>query len=836
MIQNNKSSRLFDLDQTLHDLAHYLPAQSPLKDFIHHNTLHAFQDLTFFEGVSFARILFGYKTLLSLNEFKALFENGLIKSEQIDRVIKDMKLSEGVDYWKNKLLTSKDSIRYEGKVGQIRKVWKDHYHFDISALTHHILFRIVCNYLDQGISIWKFPTNGEGLLNAVREIENGTTFSFFRSKKGRELILDTSIGVRELLERLVGSEENFESYLYDLSFAHQGWSGMVAQLESNPNTLLDRREISLKDFIHLELIFELDAAYNQFGEQFEPLGKYIDCKLNYLEKPEKVEEDILFQIWQEAYEWSYYDTILFGIQQKKSIQKAKEDKTFQAVFCIDDREGSIRRYVEKLDPKCETFGMPGFFGVEFYFQPEGGKFIEKVCPAPVTPKYLIKEVDSSRKTRKEIQFNKNSHHNFFGWVLSIVLGFWSALKLVLNIFRPGISPATSLSFRHMDKGSSLTIEHHGEHFNELQVGFTIEEMTNRVEGSLRTIGLISDFAPLVYFIGHGASSVNNPHYSAYDCGACSGRAGSANARVISQMANHPEVRKELRKRGIVIPDSTQFVGGLRDTTRDQTVFYDGAKLSESNYQLHQKNKWTFRNASDLNAKERSRRFETLNTRLTPLQIHKRILRRSVSIFEPRPELNHATNALCIVGRREITKHLFMDRRAFMNSYNPKTDPDGKYLYGILKAAAPVCGGINLEYFFSRTDNQKLGAGTKLPHNVMGLIGVANGVDGDLRPGLPSQMIEVHDPIRLLIVVEQNRDIVKKVIQTDPSTFNWFEMNWVHLVCIDPDNGELFRFMNGEFVPYSCLTTSIPAIENVDELIENNSGNIPVHLILENHGS
>ncbi|MFM2194509.1 MAG: hypothetical protein RL092_109 [Bacteroidota bacterium] len=826
----------FDLDETLHTLAHYLPAQAPLKDFIHHNTLHAFQDLNFFEGASFARTLFGYKTLLSLNEFKALFENGFIKSEQIDRVIMDLKLSEGVDYWKKKLLTSQNSIRYEGKVGKIRKVWKDHYHFDISALTHHILFRIVCNYLDQGISIWKFPTNVEGLLNAVREIENGTSFSFFRSRKGRELILDTSIGIRELLERLVGSEENFESYLYDLSFAHQGWSGMVAHLESNPNALLDRREISLKDFIHLELIFELDAAYSQFGEDFEPLGKYIDGKVNYLEKPEKMEGDILFQIWQEAFEWSYYDTILFGIQQKKSVEKEKEEKTFQAVFCIDDREGSIRRYVEKLDSKCETFGMPGFFGVEFYFQPEGGKFIEKVCPAPVTPKYLIKEVDSSRKTRKEIQFNKNSHHNFFGWVLSIVLGFWSALKLVLNIFRPGISPATSLSFRHMVKDSTLTVEHHGEHFNELQVGFTLEEMTNRVEGSLRAIGLISDFAPLVYFIGHGASSVNNPHYSAYDCGACSGRAGSANARVISQMANHPDVRKELNKRGIVIPDSTQFVGGLRDTTRDQTVFYDGAKLSESNYQLHQKNKWTFRYASDMNAKERSRRFDTLNTRMRPWQIHKRILRRSVSIFEPRPELNHATNALCIVGRREITKHLFMDRRAFMNSYNPKTDPHGKYLYGILKAAAPVCGGINLEYFFSRTDNQKLGAGTKLPHNVMGLIGVANGVDGDLRPGLPSQMIEVHDPIRLLIVVEQNRDVVKKVIQTDSSTFNWFEMNWVHLVCIDPDNGQLFRFMNGEFVPYSCLTTSIPMVENVDDLIEKNSGNIPAHLILENHGS
>jgi uncharacterized protein len=54
----------------------------------------------------------------------------------------------------------------------------------------------------------------------------------------------------------------------------------------------------------------------------------------------------------------------------------------------------------------------------------------------------------------------------------------------------------------------------------------------------------------------------------------------------------------------------------------------------------------------------------------------------------------------------------------------------------------------LEYYFSRVDNQKLGAGTKLPHNVMGLIGVANGIEGDLRPGLPLQMIEVHDPVKI----------------------------------------------------------------------------------------
>ena len=144
---------------------------------------------------------------------------------------------------------------------------------------------------------------------------------------------------------------------------------MVSHLEQNPNSLLDSREISLSDFIHLELIFELDAAYSQFGEKFEPIGHFVEDRVDYLKKPEESDEDILLQIWQEAFEWSYYDGVLFGIQQKKEEEKKIENKSFQAVFCIDDREGSMRRYVEKLDRHCETFGMPGFFGVEFYFQP-----------------------------------------------------------------------------------------------------------------------------------------------------------------------------------------------------------------------------------------------------------------------------------------------------------------------------------------------------------------------------------------------------------------------------------------------------------------------------------
>jgi uncharacterized protein YbcC (UPF0753/DUF2309 family) len=94
----------------------------------------------------------------------------------------------------------------------------------------------------------------------------------------------------------------------------------------------------------------------------------------------------------------------------------------------------------------------------------------------------------------------------------------------------------------------------------------------------------------------------------------------------------------------------------------------------------------------------------------------------------------------------------------------------------MKPIGLVCGGINLEYYFSRVDNIKMGAGTKLPHNVMGLFGVANSSDGDLRPGLPWQMIEVHDPVRLLVIVEHKPELVLAAIQSSPEYLNGIKMN------------------------------------------------------------
>jgi uncharacterized protein YbcC (UPF0753/DUF2309 family) len=117
---------------------------------------------------------------------------------------------------------------------------------------------------------------------------------------------------------------------------------------------------------------------------------------------------------------------------------------------------------------------------------------------------------------------------------------------------------------------------------------------------------------------------------------------------------------------------------------------------------------------------------------------------------------------------------------------------------------------------------------------MGLIGVANGVDGDLRPGLPSQMIEVHDPVRLLIVVEQLPNVILKTIQTDANTYEWFKNEWVHLVSVHPETAEIQVFQNEGFVPYVPSTTSLPKASSMEKLVEAHTENIPVHLLTHAH--
>ena len=164
-----------------------------------------------------------------------------------------------------------------------------------------------------------------------------------------------------------------------------------------------------------------------------------------------------------------------------------------------------------------------------------------------------------------------------------------------------------------------------------------------------------------------------PYFAAYNCGACSGRSGAPNARAFAKAANRPDVRALLAARGLAIPDSTWFVGALYDTTRDEATYYDydvarmPARFAEPFAALRR----TMEEVAARNAAERCRRFDTRAARARARR------RRSTRCGAARsrcssraPSTTTRPTRRCIVGRRALTAGLFLDRRAFLTSYDP----------------------------------------------------------------------------------------------------------------------------------------------------------------------
>lgn len=798
----------------LTQVARWVPHQGPLKDFIHHNTLHAFQHFPFYEGCLRASRLYGAWTFFPLSRYRELYRHHEISKQALEEVVQESTLSVAHQIrtnsppsgWVSQLLEDQWG-RYRPTLGiaetGLRSRWRTIHGLKLNHRIHPKLFRLLGQFLDQGIAMWEAPHPDCTLFEFVKDLAANSWLPLrpWSNSNVRFLFeLTPEEAIEHVLNRFLGpgQQAHYERYLLEMCLAHPGWSGMAQELESHPEYLLDPRKLSLRDLCSLELIAEYAYVTLDLGEQFPALigPRYTaPSALPYTDEYdlESPPAEQVAQLFQQAFERTYQCRLVELLRTQNldnSLPDDPEAPKVQAFFCLDDREGSIRRHLEAQDPLIETFGFAGFFGVDCAFQGVDDAFPSKHCPAPMHPKHLIKEHrKDSRRDKKSLQLHEiheNSHTLMRGFIISQTLGLWSAVKLALSIFRPGLNPLATSSLERVDSGSTLEIHSESEaDESSLHTGYTYEEMADRVERVLRSSGLISrPLAPLVVFVGHGSSSINNPYFAAYDCGACSGRGGGPNARAVALMGNSLEVRALLRERGIEIPSSTRFLGSLHDTTRDEMQYYDLDTLPESHLPRFEELRRYFETAVALNAKERCRRFATLPTKLDPRDAILAVRRRSVSIFEPRPELNHATNASCIVGRRRLTKRVNLNRRAFLNSYDPTIDPNGEILASILSAVVPVCGGINLEYYFSRMDPQEYGSGSKLPHNIQGLIGVINGTEGDLLTGLPTQMTEVHDPIRMLFLVEQTPTITQKAVESHPAIFQWVLNGWLRLLSWD----------------------------------------------------
>ena len=520
----------------------------------------------------------------------------------------------------------------------------------------------------------------------------------------------------------------------------------------------------------------------------------------------------------QAYETHYRNKIFSAVQQNQgrgTWATRKSRPQAQLFFCMDDREEGFRRHLEHLSPTIETFGAAAFFGVVMNWKSVESDKAIALCPVVVVPEHEITEI-AEKGHEAELVHYKDRHvrrthlqdvihqETRRGVLASTALMVANAPVAAVILAGKALSPlkwqrtVERIISRYEGKKTTrinYSVKHIKKNRTTVnnQMGYTVEEQANIVAGFLQNNGLLADFAPLVVMMGHYSRNQNNPHAAAYGCGACSGKFSGPNGRAFASMANTPAVRETLKTRAIHIPDDTWFLCGEHDTCNERVIWQDTDLIPPLLRQAFETLNKSMLKAGEHSAHERCRKLASAPKKPTLSSAIKHIAGRAADYSQARPELGHATIAVGFVGRRHLSQGLFMDRRCFLISYDANVDPDSAFLERLLLSAGPVGAGISLEYYFSAVNNEKYGCGSKIVHNLSGLFGVMEGANSDLRTGLPQQMIEIHEPMRLQLVVEATTDALTEIYMRQPSIQELVGNGWILLSSKDPNSEVISTF-------------------------------------------
>jgi uncharacterized protein YbcC (UPF0753/DUF2309 family) len=355
-------------------------------------------------------------------------------------------------------------------------------------------------------------------------------------------------------------------------------------------------------------------------------------------------------------------------------------------------------------------------------------------------------------------------------VLFDVVGLWFSLRIMANTLIPWKKNPISHN----------KLEYHSfDIFRDSD--YTIPELGQQIAKQLRSIGLVSNFAELVLICGHLSESVNNPFISSLHCGACGGNSGAPNAIAFCQAINEPQVRTYLANHeNINIPIYVQFVAATHNTTTDQiSYYYSPHALSLDNMERLERLKYDLlRAGSDL-----------CNERQQEMDGGQSVDVRKSDWAELQPELGQVNNAALVIGPRDLTCNLNLQRSVFLQSYDHRLDPSGTILNDIFNSTVKVVNMINSQYYFSTTDQHFYGSGNKVLHNIVAQLGVMEGNSSDLKIGFSQQSLflkgePIHLPQRLCLIVCAPAELVNSVLANNNFLNTLITGDWLNFYQIE----------------------------------------------------
>lgn len=663
-------------------------------------------------------------------------------------------------------------------------------------------------YFDEGQASWRSPWRGESPFAAWRgEAELDRTPEILGLKGFRGIVRTLPRDADALLVRAAHElglhGELLDGYLQRLLATIAGWAGH-ARYRGWRAELAGRSDARVKELLAIRAAWDL-ALLDAFGNRGGDLSQRLRQGLVRPLHPAVIEAHAVNLVLHTAYEIASREPLLEALcvenadaHAETQVAEPRHKPIAQAVFCIDVRSERYRRMLEAANPRVETMGFAGFFGfaleVAAIDQDNGGA----QCPVLLEPQFVVRESAPGASEKETAQLARRT---WLGRRLAAAWQQFSAAAVSSFAFVESLGLAyawklaadgLSLGGRRRERKLMPDIDARGDH-----LGIPLAQRVQTARGALAGMSLTEGFAPLVALIGHGATVENNPYASRYNCGACGGHTGEANAAVAARVLNDPDVRAALADDGIDIPVDTWFIAGLHDTTTDRVQLVASADVPASHAGIVRE---FSRALDDAGAAARRERIPSFG--VPALLADADAARRSNDWAEIRPEWGLAGNMAFIAAPRERTRHVDLGGRSFLHSYDCEGDAGFEVLELIMTAPLVVASWISLQYYASTVDNNVFGSGDKTLHNVVGGLGVLEGNGGDLRVGLPLQSLHdgqrwIHEPLRLNAFIEAPLAAIGEVLEKHEHVRELADNGWIHLFAI-LDEGRTLKRYRGDY--------------------------------------